>query len=887
MQKLKTVLALGAGVLAALIGVGCTTGAASGDNGRAANAAGNPRPEHVQVQIRRMADGVPHIEAADWTSLGYGVGFAQASDNLCTMADAFVTYRGERSRYFGADAHLPLHSTYGQPKNIDADFFFRLIDTNEIVETYRQAQPPQIRQLVHGFAAGYNRVVQSVRDGSAPARQYQACRGQAWLSDITEADIYRRLYAANLAGGYAQFVTAIATATPPSGNAQTSSSEQRNSAEAGIQTASLDSAAQALSQQYFQAGGHVGLGSNGIAFGGDATPDGQPLLFGNPHWFWRGPDRFYQQQLTIPGQLNVSGAGFLGVPLVMIGFNDSVAWTHTVSSARRFGVFQLSLQQGKPTTYLFDGKPEPMTAVPLTIDVLDGNGQLIKRTRTLYRTRFGPLVNLGAMSPAFAWNGQQAFAIRDINADNFRVFRNFLAWDQARSLDDFIAIQRRLAAVPWVNTLAIGRGDRRAWYADIGAVPNVPDELAAQCATKLAPAFAKGAPGVPLLDGSRSSCNWRTDAGSPQPGAFAASSMPSLLRTDYVANMNNSYWLTNPAQPLTGYPRIFGGAPEAPGLRARLGHLMIAQRMAGSDGLPGRGATNATVRDLSLNSRVLSAELFKAALLAQVCVADSANRIEVSVPNDPAAAASAANAANAANAASAPGAPASRKVDITAACRVLRGWDNTGATQSRGAPLWGAFWSRAEKIGDAKLYATQFDPADPLNTPRGLQTDPARLGAALGAAVLDLQKYGVAIDATTGELLSVTENGRRIPLYGGCSETGYFTAACVFGASRAKPAVDAADLAGNSYMQTVGFAQPGAEGGPVAYTMMADAQSDDPGSPYFSAGTLRYASKDWLRMPFATGIASDAPRGANRNDTNDTIRLDATIDGTAVTGARQ
>lgn len=881
MQKLKSVLAIGAGALAALIGVGCTTGGAPGDNGGVANAAGSSaRPEHVQVQIRRMADGVPHIEAADWTSLGYGVGFAQASDNLCTMADAFVTYRGERSRYFGADAHLPLHSTYGQPKNIDADFFFRLIDTNEIVEAYRQAQPPQIRQLVHGFAAGYNRIVQSVRDGSAPARQYQACRGQAWLTDITEADIYRRLYAANLAGGYAQFVTAIATAAPPVGNAQTSSSDQRRST-SGIQTASLDAAARALSRQYFQTGGHVGLGSNGIAFGGDATPDGQPLLFGNPHWFWRGPDRFYQQQLTIPGQLNVSGAGFLGVPLVMIGFNDSVAWTHTVSSARRFGVFQLSLQPGKPTTYLFDGKPEPMTAVPLTIDVLGTNGQLVKRTRTLYRTRFGPLVNLGAMSSAFAWNGQQAFAIRDINADNFRVFRNFLEWDQARSLDDFIAIQRRLAAVPWVNTLAIGRGDRRAWYADIGAVPNVPDELAAQCAPKLAPAFARGAPGVPLLDGSRSSCNWRTDPGSAQPGAFAASSMPSLLRTDYVANMNNSYWLTNPAQPLTGYPRIFGGAPEAPGLRARLGHLMIAQRMAGSDGLPGRGATSATVRSLSLNSRVLSAELFKAPLLAQVCVEDSAHRIEVSVPNDAAGAAASANAASAANAANAPGVEAPRKVDIGTACRVLRAWDNTGATQSRGAPLWGAFWSRAEKIGDAKLYATPFDPADPLNTPRGLQTDPARLGAALGAAVLDLQKQGVATDASTGELLSVTENGRRIPLYGGCSETGYFTAACVFGANRAKPAVDAADLAGNSYMQTVGFGQPDAQGGPLAYTMMADAQSDDPGSPYFSAGTLRYASKDWLRMPLVTGIASGALADADRNDT---IRLEATINGVAATG---
>ena len=74
------------------------------------------------------------------------------------------------------------------------------------------------------------------------------------------------------------------------------------------------------------------LGSNGMAFGEAVTGEGQSVLFGNPHWYWSGPDRFYQMHLTIPGTLNVAGAGFLGVPLVMVGFNEQVAWTHTVST---------------------------------------------------------------------------------------------------------------------------------------------------------------------------------------------------------------------------------------------------------------------------------------------------------------------------------------------------------------------------------------------------------------------------------------------------------------------------------------------------------------------------------------------------------------------------
>ena len=42
------------------------------------------------------------------------------------------------------------------------------------------------------------------------------------------------------------------------------------------------------------------------------------------------------------------GAGFLGVPLVMVGFNEQVAWTHTVSTARRFSLYALQLEAANP-----------------------------------------------------------------------------------------------------------------------------------------------------------------------------------------------------------------------------------------------------------------------------------------------------------------------------------------------------------------------------------------------------------------------------------------------------------------------------------------------------------------------------------------------------------
>src|SRR6478752_1102033 len=71
-----------------------------------------------RAEIRRTQSGIPHIRAADWGSLGYGYGYAQAQDNLCSLADGFVTWRGERSEHFGADARPPNPSIFGEPRNL-------------------------------------------------------------------------------------------------------------------------------------------------------------------------------------------------------------------------------------------------------------------------------------------------------------------------------------------------------------------------------------------------------------------------------------------------------------------------------------------------------------------------------------------------------------------------------------------------------------------------------------------------------------------------------------------------------------------------------------------------------------------------------------------------
>ncbi|MET0266316.1 MAG: penicillin acylase family protein [Duganella sp.] len=761
----------------------------------------------ARVEIRRTTDGVPHVLAADWQGLGYGYGYVQAQDALCTMAEAFLTYEGRRSAHFGADARLVANSTLGHPKNSELDFFFRAHANAAMVQAMRAEQPAQLQAMISGFAQGYNRYLEQARTaGEQPGAP--ACLAQPWLRPISADDIYRRMYAAAIAGGYARFIGEIANAAPKPA--------------AGLPAAAkADHDASLAALLAPRVGQQIGLGSNAIAFGGRATGGDGAVLFGNPHWYWGGPDRFYQAQLTIPGKINVAGVSFLGIPVIMLGFNEHVAWTHTVSDARRFGVFELSLTPDRPDSYRYDGRDMAMEQTSVSIEVLGADGKLHEQRRTLYGSRFGPLLDLGQRNPAFGWSATTALAIRDVNAANYRIFRNYFYWASARSLDDFIAIQRREGAMPWVNTLAIGRHDPRAWYGDIGNVPHVPDQLRAACTTALGQGFAQMDGAVPFLDGSRAQCNWRHDESAAQAGAMPVAEMPGLLRDDYVANMNDSYWLSNPQQPLQGFARTLGGEQLALSPRGRYGHL-LAQQLAGAQSRSGMALAWRTM-DAVLDPLSHAAVLYKNDLLDGACAGMSDGH------------------------------------DLAAACTLLRQWDNRASTDARGALLWAQWWRQLDRLPASQLYRTDFDAALPLHTPAAINGADPRVRAALAAAVQSVRAGGHALDAPLGSVQALRTDGTAV--YGGCSAAGYFTVAC----SHAKDGRLDAQSEGNSYLQVVRFGSEGV----AAHTLLAHGEREQAlaGGAGASAGAVtgtgkaalhRYARKQWLPFAFSEqAIAAD------------------------------
>lgn len=792
------------------------------------------------VAIRRTDYGIPHIEAGNWRDLGLGAGYAQASDNLCTLAELFATLRGTRSVYAELAAAPRADSILGRPSSVDSDFFFRLIMTPARLAAYRQAQRPELRDLVDGYARGYNRVVDEIQAGREPSRD-RSCRDAAWLTHIDGDDVYRRMIEVSLAGGAARFIGALVHARPPHDRASAPDAaplpaSARAPATAGDSPAlagnevdrnAADSdAAHVADDGTFEVGGQTGIGSNAIALSPTLTDTGHALLFGNPHWFWAGPDRFYQAQLTIAGTIDVAGAMFLGVPAVVIGYNAHVAWTHTVSSARRFGLFRLKLVAGEPSAYWFDGRREAMTRHTVSIEVRNAAGTLRTVSRDFYDSRLGMLVDLGSRSEKLKWSRDDAFAFDDANLDNLHTFDNYLGWAQAASLDQLIAVQRRYAAVPWANTLAIGAHEQRVWFGDVGPVPGVSDEQVRTCGVSIDDArWQQLAARVPLLDGSRSACLWQTAADSVQAGTLGLAQLPQRLTPRYAANMNDSYWLTDPAQPMRGSPAIVGPVGAVQSLRTRLGHRIVATRLSGDDGYPGHRFSVAILQRKVLDSTSLSATLFKRSLLDAVCP-----RHSIAVSHDPLT-----------------GAPldAPRRIDIDAACQVLAQWHDDGNTEARGANLWDAFWSRIDRLPEAEIYTIPFDPHAPLTTPAQLNTASPRIVEAFGLSVAAALERGDPLDARRGERLYLADGDAHIPLYGGCAAAGYFTVACP-SSNGIGVAPMGATAHGNSYMQIVGFDSNGVD----AYTLLSTSESDDPASAHYRDASRIYAAKQWLRIPF-------------------------------------
>ncbi len=755
--------------------------------------------EGLDATIQWTSHGIPHVTAEGWGGLGYGYGYAAARDYLCTIAEEYVTVAGERSRTFGSDGGYSQSSNGQTFTNLESDLFWTLMDENpELIESMADYPDEDLQAVIDGYVAGYNRYLQD----TPPADRPEACGDEPWVGEITREDMVRRFNKLSLLASGGFFAPAIVQASPPDGPAAPSPSP----------SAAVDGGW----QDAFPTADRLGVGSNGYAFGSELTANGRGMLLGNPHFPWQGPERFHQLHLTIPGEVDVMGATLHGVPLVLIGFNEHVAWTHTVSTGWRFSIHELTLVPGDPTSYIVDGEVEAMETREVTVDTGDGGNV----THTFYLSRYGPIFDLpvaggeGPTGVGLRWTADKAYALNDANARNDRAGVQFLRWNQAESFDAFVDALHEVHGIPWVNTIA-ANPDGRAFYGDISVVPNYDAETIQACNTPVGHALFE-LMRLPVLDGSRSECAPIQDPRAAQEGILPADEMPSITTEDWLINSNDDHWLPNPEHELTGYSPMIGWGPSERSLRTRMGYVLWQELEAGaSEGCEldaDVACDQLTIERLQhglFSNRLYAAEHFLDDVLARTCTP------AVALSSD------------------------GQVVDLTEACQALSAWDRRATTTSAGLPLFEQFWQATPKT-----WTVPFDPDDPVHTPRGFLASDPGVRTALADAVVALQGAGIPIDAAAGEARFVERGGERLPLHGARGELGSPSMLVVpFDPDQGylEP------VHGNSYIQAVTWDE---DGTPTAEAVLSYSQSPHPDSLHHADQTRLYSQGQWAPLPF-------------------------------------
>ncbi len=762
--------------------------------------------------IRWTEYGIPHIEAGDLGSLAFGQGYAFARQHICILADQIVRVRGERARYFGPG---PGRS------NVDTDFGYLALGLRENAEAALSRVSEDGRAVVAGYVAGYNHYLAVTGRDHLPA----PCRGAEWVVPIEPVDLvaYGLDIAIMASGDY--FVSEIGAARPHAPDEVATGPRS-----SGWPPPRLEA-------------------SNGWAIGADRSTSGHGLLVANPHFPWEGPFQFYESQLTIPGKLDAYGVNLLGMPMLGIGFNRHLGWTHTFSASRQFAVYRLALVADDPTRYHYGDQIREMTHRDYTIAVRQPDGSLTRLTRTLYRSHYGPMID-GA---ALRWDtgASTAFTLRDAAAEAWNGLDQYLAMMRAENLEQFEAALARYDSTPFLNTLYADR-DGNALYVDGSRVPDLDDAamMAWRLAVKTVPAVRQAwINGVIALDGSLPLFEWRRDPAAVAPGTVPLSRAPRLLRRDFVCNANDSYWMTNPAAPLTGYSPFYGDAGDRPlSPRTRMNLTLLTDTSpSGPSGADGKFDAGELERAI-LGNRSFTAELLRDAVVKRCRAATTGA-----------------------------GAAGDQKVaDLATGCALLAAWDGRFDPDSRGAVVWrellGSF-SIADYY-EGRWFSQRFDPARPLATPAGLPPAPADgpdpILDALAASVARLRQAGLDPAGPLAELQFTDKAGHRLPIHGGIGIDGVTNKATYHAEDRTMmPGFDPGATVnprtgltrrgypvnyGTSFLMVVDFA----DRVPRARAILTYSASGDPDSPHYADQTRLYADKKLRPIRFTSAdIAAD------------------------------
>ena len=385
----------------------------------------------ADVQVLRDQFGVPHIRAANMHDLYFAQGFVTAQDRFWQMDFWRHIGAGRLSEYFGK-------STLG------TDMYLRTVGFRRAAEDEYRAMDPDTKAAFDWYAEGVNAYV-STRTPSALSLEYTLLQLQGvklviepWtaVDSITwgklmdqdlGGNMRREMYTMDLVqkmglartrdffGTYrygelpvivsdTELPRQLLRGSVPAGAGSKAAAFGRSplqmlaapavdvgSAPWGLPEAALKSLA---------LGSGLGIGSNDWVIAGSRTASGKPILANDPHLAIQMPSVWYETDLYCgaldaqPGKnagepFHVQGFSFAGVPGVIIGHNDRIAWGVTNVNPDVQDLYQEKVNPENPNQYEVNGKWTDMVVQQETIKVAKQDDPTVILVRG---TRHGPVI---------------------------------------------------------------------------------------------------------------------------------------------------------------------------------------------------------------------------------------------------------------------------------------------------------------------------------------------------------------------------------------------------------------------------------------------------------------------------------------------------------------
>lgn len=373
------------------------------------------------VTVTRDSAGIPQITASTPDDLFRAQGFVHAQDRFWEMDFRRHVTAGRLAELFGAS-------------QVPTDTFIRTLGWRDVAEQEVKKLDKTALRYYQDYADGVNAYLKTHSGAElsleyavlgiqnpgyspepwTPADSVSWLKAMAWdLRSNLEDEIDRALLSTKLSAAqiaqlhpaypYSQHPTITAegqgspaTTTPdakPSGTAADSGSGSAAPAPAtppeyAAALTRLSASLESIPNLLGPAGNDIG--SNSWVVSGAHTASGKPLLANDPHLGAAMPSVWYQvglhcRTVNAACPYDVAGFSFSGLPGVVIGHNDRIAWGFTNLGP---DVADLYEEKVTGTTYEYDGKQVPLTIRKETIEVAGGEPVHL----TVRSTRHGPIV---------------------------------------------------------------------------------------------------------------------------------------------------------------------------------------------------------------------------------------------------------------------------------------------------------------------------------------------------------------------------------------------------------------------------------------------------------------------------------------------------------------